>query len=111
VEAIERKLISYTNVNGDAPFEKWLSQLKDKRVKARLFSRLDRLRLGNFGDCKSVVGGVYELRYHFGSGYRVYFGLDGKELVVLLCGGDKSSQQADIATATEYWKEYKNNGN
>lgn len=111
MEVTERKLISYTGADGKAPFESWLRDLRDKRVKARLLNRLDRLRLGNFGDCKSVGGGVFELRFHFGAGYRIYFGLDGKDLVVLLCGGDKSSQHKDIATATEYWKEYNNDGN
>ena len=88
-----------------------MGDLKDNRNKARILNRIDRLRLGNFGDCKSVGGGVYELRIHFGPGFRVYFGLEGKELVILLCGGDKSTQKKDIAAAIEYWKEFKSHGN
>jgi putative addiction module killer protein len=69
-------------------------------------ARLNRIRLGNFGDCKSVGGGVVELRIDFGPGYRVYFGRDGRLVVVLLCGGDKRTQARDILRAREYWKEY-----
>lgn len=74
-------------------------------------NRIDRLRLGNFGDCKSVGNGVYELRIRAGPGFRVYFGLERQKLVILLCGGDKSTQKKDIATAIEYWKEHKGHGN
>ncbi len=111
MDAQERKIITYTTSSGKSPLEDWLRKLGDKRSKARILNRIDRLRLGNFGDCKSIGDGVFELRIHFGPGFRVYFGLIGQEIVVLLCGGDKSSQSKDIATATEYWKEYKNHGN
>jgi putative addiction module killer protein len=69
--------------------------------------RLDRLRLGNMGDCKPVGSGVQELRIDFGPGYRVYLGQDGKNLILLLCGGDKSTQAKDIQAAHEYWTDYK----
>jgi len=69
-------------------------------------SRLNRIRLGNFGDCKSVGGGVEELRIDFGPGYRVYYGREGALVVVLLCGGSKKSQARDIVTAQRQWKEY-----
>ncbi len=69
-------------------------------------ARLNRIRLGNFGDCKSVGGGVEELRIDFGPGYRVYYGREGSLVVVLLCGGDKRTQARDILTAQKYWKEY-----
>jgi len=111
MEATERKIVTLTTVDGRTPFEEWLKGLKDKRSKARVLNRIDRLRLGNFGDCKSVGSGVYELRIHFGPGFRVYFGLHGNEMVVLLVGGDKSSQRKDIETATQFWKEYKQNEN
>ena len=68
--------------------------------------RLNRLQLGNFGDAKSAGGGVHELRLDFGPGYRIYFGQDGKIVVILLCGGDKRSQQRDIAKAGTYWASY-----
>ncbi len=67
---------------------------------------MERLELGNFGDAKSVHGGVHELRIDWGPGYRVYFGRDGQTVVVLLCGGDKRRQDADIRKAVELWQEY-----
>jgi putative addiction module killer protein len=80
--------------------------LRDVRAVGIVRARLNRIRLGNFGDCKSVGGGVEELRIDFGPGYRVYYGREGSVVVVLLCGGDKRSQVRDILTAQKYWKEY-----
>jgi putative addiction module killer protein len=71
-----------------------------------LCARLNRVRLGNLGDCQSVGGGVHELRIDFGPGYRVYYGRQGLLVVVLLCGGTKRTQARDIVTAQAYWKEY-----
>ncbi|MCD2171966.1 type II toxin-antitoxin system RelE/ParE family toxin [Rhizobium sp. C4] len=79
----------------------WFARLKDDRAKARIDIRLRRVSLGNFGDVKSVGGGVSEIRVDYGPGYRVYFTQRGRVLVVLLCGGDKGSQRADIARAQE----------
>jgi putative addiction module killer protein len=73
-----------------------------------LVTRLDRVKLGNFGECKALGDGVTELKFHLGPGYRVYIGQDGNELVVLLCGGDKSTQRKDIETAKDYWHDYVN---
>jgi len=89
-----------------SPFASWLDLLKDRRAVSVIRARLNRIRLGNFGDCKPVGGGVEELRIDFGPGYRVYFGRRGATLVILLCGGSKRTQQKDIALASEYWKEY-----
>jgi putative addiction module killer protein len=69
-------------------------------------ARLNRIRLGNFGDCKSVGSGVEELRIDFGPGYRIYYGREGSLVVILLCGGSKASQARDILRAQRYWKEY-----
>lgn len=69
--------------------------------------RLDRISLGNFGDCRSVGEGVQELRIDYGPGYRVYFGQLGSTIVLLLCGGDKSAQAKDINLAHYYWSEYR----
>jgi putative addiction module killer protein len=96
-----------------SPFSEWLASLKDGRAVGIVRARLNRIRLGNLGDCKPVGGGVDELRIDFGPGYRVYFGRDGPVLVILLCGGSKRTQARDIVAAQGYWKEYldaKNSG-
>jgi putative addiction module killer protein len=80
-------------------FDKWLAGLRDAKGKARILARLESVRLGNLGDSKSLSGGLHELRVFAGPGYRVYFAPRGEIVIVLLCGGDKSSQQRDIARA------------
>jgi putative addiction module killer protein len=92
---------------GQVPFEDWYDSLRDKVTQVRIRRRLDRLELGNFGDTESVGEGVYELRLHFGAGYRVYFARAGSLVVVLIGGGDKSTQRSDIAKAKEIWRRYK----
>jgi putative addiction module killer protein len=101
-----RRVQIFVARSGKAPFEYWMQSLRDKQTKARILTRIDRVRLGNFGDCESVGEGVYELRIHLGPGYRIYFALVGAEIVLLLCGGDKSSQSRDIKDAKAYWQEY-----
>lgn len=88
-------------------FEQWLDDLDDKKAVATVLARLARVRQGNLGDCRSVGAGVSELRVDYGPGYRVYFGQDGRTLVVLLGGGDKRTQDRDIRLANRYWREYK----
>jgi len=102
-----RKLVVYQTSDRKAPFRDWLESLNDAQTKARIRGRLDRLKLGNFGDYKSIGGGLLELRFHFGPGYRLYFGQDGLIFIILLCAGDKSSQGSDILKAYEYWLDYK----
>ena len=80
-------------------FEGWFTGLKDSMVKVRIQARIDRAEDGNFGDSQPVGGGVSEMRLHFGVGWRVYYTVRSREVVVLLAGGSKSSQQADIAAA------------
>ncbi len=80
-------------------FAKWLHRLRDKKAKARILSRLDSFKLGHLGDCKNIGGGIREMRVHVGGGYRVYFVQRGELVVVLLCGGSKSSQSRDIERA------------
>jgi putative addiction module killer protein len=87
-------------------FSEWLGNLKDKRAAAKIAVRIDRLSLGNFGDVKSLGSGVSELRIAEGPGYRIYFGMIGKQCVLLLCGGDKRQQAADIKRAITYWNDY-----
>ncbi|WP_441228767.1 type II toxin-antitoxin system RelE/ParE family toxin [Tardiphaga sp. 20_F10_N6_6] len=82
-------------------FSIWLKNLRDIRARAKILSRIDRLELGNPGDVAPVGDGVSEMRIHYGPGYRVYFVRRGDELIILLCGGDKSSQSADIAAAKQ----------
>lgn len=103
---MNREVLRYQTIEGEQPFTEWLLSLKDKNIRAALRTRLDRLSGGNFGDYKRVGEGVFELRIHFGPGYRVYFGLDGEKIVILLCGGDKSSQVSDIHRAQMYWADY-----
>ena len=81
-------------------------QSLSRHYRARVFARLDRVETGNLGDCKSVGDGVFELRLSFGAGYRIYFGEIGATVVLLLYGGDKSSQKKDVAKAKEYWNIY-----
>lgn len=104
---MERTILIYETADGKRPFSDWLSKLKDRKARAKVRARLNRIQLGNLGDCMSVGDGVSELRINYGPGYRVYLGQHGATLVILLCGGDKSSQQKDIAKAKELWKEYK----
>jgi len=80
-------------------FDKWLRRLRDLQAKERILERIRRLRDGNAGDVKPVGKGVSEMRISYGPGYRLYFTQRGKALILLLCGGDKSSQKADIARA------------
>lgn len=102
-----RELKVYESPSGSAPFDDWLGSLRDGKSRARIEVRLDRLEQGNFGDCKPVGDGVLELRMDFGPGYRVYFAEDGPAIVLLLIGGDKSTQDKDIKTAKSYWREYR----
>jgi putative addiction module killer protein len=97
----------YLSQDGKSPFSTWLHKLRDPRARARIRVRLDRIRLGNLGDHKSLGDGVYELRVPFGPGYRVYFGREEHRVILLLCGGDKSSQRKDIETAKGYWADYR----
>lgn len=80
-------------------FVEWLDNLRDSRARSRIIARLDRMEMGNFGDVRPVGGGVNELRIHYGPGYRVYFVRRDPVVVILLCGGDKKTQHADIAKA------------
>lgn len=88
-------------------YARWFASLRDVRAKARIDTRIRRVSLGNFGDCRSVGSSVQELRVDYGPGYRVYLLREGPALVVLLCGGDKARQQADIAEAQDLAADWK----
>ena len=94
-------------VNGKDVFGEWVDDLKDVSGRAAILKRIDRVEEGNFGDHRPVVGGVSEIRIHFGPGYRVYYGEDGPRIVLLLCGGDKGTQKKDVHKAQELWTEYR----
>jgi len=86
---------------------KWLKNLKDQRARSLVFTRIKRLALGNPGDVKPVGEGISEIRIDYGPDYRIYYKDIGKEIIILLCGGDKSTQQADIAAAKKIVLDYK----
>ena len=99
-------VLVYANKLRYDPFTQWLNGLQDKQIRIRILARLSRLQQGNYGDFQSVGNGVFELRLFFGSGYRIYFGKKDRQIVVLLCGGDKNSQHQDIDQAQTYWNDY-----
>lgn len=99
------ELREYTE-RGSSPFHKWFANL-DGAVKARISLRLLRMEEGNLSDSKSVGDGVQELRMHFGAGYRLYYGKEGDTIIILLGGGSKRKQSADISAAKKRWMEYK----
>jgi putative addiction module killer protein len=88
-------------VQETAVYAKWFASLRDRAARARIVARILYLGDGNFGDAKAVGGGVHELRLHFGPGFRIYFMTRGNQIILLLCGGDKGSQQRDIARAIQ----------
>jgi putative addiction module killer protein len=95
----------YVTSDGRCPFRAWLDTL-DVPVRARIQARVLRFEIGNLGDHKSVRAGVFEARLDFGPGYRIYFGKDGRSVVVLLVGGSKGSQTKDIHRAQSFWQDY-----
>lgn len=95
----------YLTPDGRNPYREWLSTL-DVTPRARIQARILRFSTGNLGDHKGLGGGVWEARVMFGPGYRIYFGKDGPQLVLLLLGGDKSTQAGDVARAQASWKAY-----
>jgi len=105
------KIDYYVTDSGRKPFKEWLEDLRDVHGRAKIRIRLDRARLGNLGDNRSVGEGVHELRIKCGPGYRVYYGLEDGRLILLLLGGDKSSQVKDITKAKEFWKNHQGRTN
>ena len=95
----------YTTRSGKDVIGEWLASL-ELNARARVAARIDRLSLGNFGDCKALRAGISELRIDWGPGYRLYYGMVGRTCVLLLCGGDKRKQSSDIKKAIEYLEDY-----
>ena len=96
----------YLTAPGKDPYQQWLDKLKDLKGRVAIQRRIDRLIEGNFGDHKFCQDGVWELRIDFGPGYRVYYTLEGKTIVLLLCGGSKRTQAEDVKEAVRYWRDY-----
>ena len=98
----------YQDPDGKVPYTEWIIKLRkrDPRVAAKIDTRVDRAESGNFGDYRFEREGVWELKIDYGPGYRVYYALDGDRIILLLIGGDKSSQKQDLAKAVKFWREY-----
>jgi len=101
------EVFRYQTDDGKEPVTEWLLSLRDKQAQAKVRLRIKRLEAGIFGYCEPVGKGILELREHLGAGYRVYFGRHGRMVAILLCGGTKKSQAADIMAAKEYWADWK----
>jgi putative addiction module killer protein len=97
----------FADDKGKTPVTDWLDSISDKRTKTRILTNIDRLRHGNFGDSKPVGDGISELRLHFGAGYRVYYSRQGDAIILLLCAGDKATQERDITNAKAYFEVFK----
>ena len=103
----EYKIFIYKDKYGKSPFLTWLSSIKDVKTQRRIKLRIERLDCGNFGDYKSLGENLYELRLFFGQGYRIYYTIEDDCVIILLMGGDKSTQAADIKKAKDYIRDYK----
>jgi len=101
------ELVVYEQEDGVRPFEVWFTRVRDNMTKARILQQLRKVEAENLGDHAAVGAGVFELRMHFGPGYRIYCGRSGKRIVILLTGGNKSSQSNDIAAAKSYLEDWK----
>jgi putative addiction module killer protein len=105
-EGRELNVEYYETRAGTSPFRKWRQGIRDAKARQALDARITRFRTGNLGASRSVGEGVCESRIDLGPGYRIYYGIDG-EMIVLLCGGDKSTQDEDIRRAKSFWEDYK----
>lgn len=106
VEAVPREIFIFETEAGRVPFREWMKQIRGQPVYGRVLSRLERIEEGNFGEHRPVGEGVSELVINLGPGYRVYYGMDGTHVVILLAGGNKATQQKDIEAAKGYWRQY-----
>ncbi len=102
-----RDIQLYITSDGRIPFHEWFDSLRDQKAKVKINKRLNRVKMGNLGDYRSVGEGVCELRIDYASGYRIYFGQIGAIIVILICGGDQKTQTQDIRKAKEYWNDYR----
>ena len=100
------EIAHYLTADGHDPVQDWMDAVRDMRARVAILRRLERMKVGNFGDHKFCRDGVWELRIDTGPGYRVYYAQAGETLVLLLCGGDKRSQRSDIERAATYWQDW-----
>lgn len=108
---LQKTVEIYITASGREPFVEWIVALRDDKARARIRNRISEMPFGHFGDCEAVGEGVFELRFFFGPGFRVYFAQYKHSIILLLCGGDKKTQTTDIKTAKKYWKEFKERKN
>lgn len=107
MQATPREVIVYETPDSKRPYDEWLKSLRDRTAADKIALRIRRVEQGNLGNYRTVGKGVCEFKIDYGAGYRIYFGLIGNTIVILLCGGDKSTQEQDILKAQEYWEEYR----
>lgn len=100
------RIFHYVTPDGRDLFQGWLDRLRDRKARIAVLRRVERLRGGGFGDCSFCRGGVWELRVDIGAGYRVYYARSGGELILILCAGSKSTQDADISRAVACWQDF-----
>ncbi|MTI15131.1 type II toxin-antitoxin system RelE/ParE family toxin [Sansalvadorimonas verongulae] len=101
-----REAHEYETEDGHRPYSDWIKSLRDKRAAAKLVGAVRKMEGGNFGDSKPIGEGLSEYRINYGPGYRIYYKVEGSRIIILLCGGDKSTQQVDIQNAQAYWADY-----
>lgn len=109
MQIIPRNVLNYITPNGREPFLQWVAEIHDKKVKLIIAKRISRLRQGHLGDYRRLDSNLYELRIHYGPGYRIYFGIFRNNIVILICGGTKRTQPQDITRAQNYWNEFRSN--
>lgn len=104
---MKKQILFYRTSEGKEPFSNWFQTLKDKKLRAQIKNRLERVAVGNYGDYKSIGDGIYELRIHYGAGYRLYFVEKNKMIILFLMGGIKKNQVKDIQKAKAYWIDFR----
>ena len=108
---MKKEIRLYRTKTGKEPFVRWLSSIRDIVIRAQIKNRIRRMVLGNYGDCKCIGNGIFELRIHCGAGYRVYFAEQNRMIILLLLGGNKNSQKKDIEKAKKYWMDFQEHYN
>ncbi len=103
---MEIEIVIYETASGRCPFDAWFANIQETHTRAKILTRFDRLKLGNFGDCKALGDGIAELRIHYGPGIRIYYSKIGNKVILLICGGNKGSQAKDISSNSRWDRRY-----